>query len=263
MTSSDAELAAVDRYCDAVPRSAATVEEHGTLRLFVPTEASFHPWYARPSGTGPVTAVDLDAVLRRQRELHLPQALEWVDGHPDGLEALAAAAGLRVQRHPLLVARSDELLPLEAQVVVRPPAGDLARAEAVAQVGFAHLGTAVGEEGVESLARVPAPDPEAFVRRAARVAQGCPHVVAAYVDGAPVARGGCTVVGDTAEITGVATLPSYRRRGLGSAVTAVLAEDAVRRGARLIWLSATDDAVARVYARLGFRQIGVACAATA
>lgn len=263
MTSGAAELVAVDRYCDAVPRSAATVEEHGSLRLFVPTGASFHPWYARPSGAGPVSAADLDAVLRRQRELQLPQVLEWVDGRPPGLADLAAAAGLRLERHPLLVARSDELLPLEGQVVVRPPGDDLARAEAVAEVGFAHLGTEVGEEGVESLATVPAPDPEALARRAARVAKGQPYVVAAYVDGAPVARGGCTVVGGTAEITGVATLPAYRRQGLAAAVTAVLAEDAVRRGAELIWLGATDDAVARVYSRLGFRQVGVACAASA
>jgi ribosomal protein S18 acetylase RimI-like enzyme len=262
VSSRAAELALVDRYCDVVPRSAATVEEFGSLRLFVPTEASFHPWYARPSGTDPVSAKDLDAVLRRQRELQQPTALEWVQGRPDGLEELAEAAGLMVRLTPLLVARSDELLPLEGQVVVRPAGDDLAQVEAVGQVGFAHLGTDVGEEGVESLASVPTPDPAALARRAARVAQGQPYVVAAWVDGSPVARGGCTVVGDVAEITGVATLPAYRRQGLAAAVTAVLAKDAVRRGAHLLWLSATDDAVARVYSRLGFREIGVACVAT-
>jgi len=259
----DAELVAVDRYGDAVARSAATVEEHGSLRLFVPTTESFHPWYARPSGTGPVTAPDLDEVLRRQRELGLPLALEWVQGRPEGLGELVAAAGLTVRRHPLLVARSEELLPLEGQVVVKPAGDDLARVEAVAQVAFAHLGTEVGEEGLESLEPVSVVDAAAFARRAARVAKGQPYVVGAWVDGGPVARGACTVVGDTAEITGVATLPAYRRRGLAAAVTAVLAKDAVRRGARLLWLSATDDAVARVYSRLGFREIGVACTASA
>jgi ribosomal protein S18 acetylase RimI-like enzyme len=257
-----AELAAVDRYCDVVPRSAATVEEHGTLRLFVPTSASYHPWYARPSGTAAVAARDLDAVLARQRALGLPESLEWVQSRPDGLAELAQAAGLTVQRHPLLVAASDELLPLDAQVAVRDAGADLDRVEAVGKVAFAHPGTDVGEQGLESLDGVPPYDADTLARRAARVAAGHPHVVAAWVDGGPVARGGCTVVGDTAEITGVATLPAYRRRGLAAAVTSVLAKDAVRRGARLLFLAADDDTVARVYSRLGFREVGVACEAT-
>jgi ribosomal protein S18 acetylase RimI-like enzyme len=251
------ELAAVDRYCDAVPRSAASVEEFGGLRLFVPTGDSYHPWYARPSGP-PVAAEDLDAVLDRQRALTLPLALEWVQGRPDGLDELALAAGMQVVHHPLLVASSEELLPLEGQVDVRLPGADLARAEAVAELGFAHPGTQVGEVGAEAVEPQPAD-----ARRVARVASGHPHVVAAYVDGFPVARGGMTVVGGVAEITGVTTLPAYRRQGFGSAVTAVLAEHAVRRGARLLWLSATDDAVARVYSRLGFREVGTSCIASA
>jgi ribosomal protein S18 acetylase RimI-like enzyme len=251
------ELAAVDRYCDAVPRSAASVEEYGGLRLFVPTSDSSHPWYARPSGP-PVSPADLEAVLDRQRALALPLALEWVQGRPEGLDELAAAAGMQVVHHPLLVASSEELLPMEAQVDVRLPGADLARVEAVAELGFAHPGTQVGDVGVEAVAPLP-DDP----RRLARVAGGHPHVLAAYVDGFPVARGAMTVVDGVAEITGVTTLPAYRRQGLGSAVTAVLAEHAVRRGARLLWLSATDDAVARVYSRLGFREVGVSCIASA
>lgn len=245
------ELAAVDRYCDAVPRSAATVEEHGSLRLFLPTDASFHPWYARPAGTGAVSAVDLDAVLTRQRALGLPVTLEWVEGRPAGLAELCAVAGLHVRHHPLLVARHDELLPLEPQVDVRLVTDDLARVEAVADVGFAHPGTEVGEEGTEALVARDL-DP----RRAARTAAGHPFVAAAYVDGSPVARGAFTVVDEVAEITGVTTLPAYRRQGLGAAVTSFLAQHALRRGARLLWMSATDAAVARVYSRLGFREIG-------
>jgi ribosomal protein S18 acetylase RimI-like enzyme len=252
------QLAAVDRYCDAVPRSAATVEELGSLRLFVPTEASFHPWYARPSFRGAVTPEDLARVVARQRELSLPVAVEWVESRPAGVAEVCEAAGLRVRHHPLLVAFREELLPLEAQVDVRLVTDDLARVEAVAEAGFAHPGTDVGELGPEAL-DVHAIDP----RRAARVAAGQPVVAAAYVDGAPVARGSFSVVDDVAEITGVTTLPAYRRRGIGAAVTAVLAEEAVRRGARLLWLSATDDAVARVYSRLGFREIGATGAAEA
>jgi hypothetical protein len=44
---------------------------------------------------------------------------------------------------------------------------------------------------------------------------------------------------------------------LGAAVTALLVEDAGWRAAETVFLSAGDDAVARVYDRLGFRRVGV------
>ena len=37
-----------------------------------------------------------------------------------------------------------------------------------------------------------------------------------------------------------------------------LVDDALARGARTVFLSATDAVVARIYARLGFRKIGTA-----
>jgi len=68
-------------------------------------------------------------------------------------------------------------------------------------------------------------------------------------------------VGDVAEVAGVATLPSARRRGLGAAITAALARHAVDSGADVVLLSAGSDDVARVYVRVGFRRIGTACIA--
>ena len=47
-------------------------------------------------------------------------------------------------------------------------------------------------------------------------------------------------------------------RGLGQALTATLVADARSRGVRTVFLSAGDEDVARVYARLGFRQVGTA-----
>ena len=61
-----------------------------------------------------------------------------------------------------------------------------------------------------------------------------------------------------AEITGVGVLPSDRRQGLGAAVTALLAAIALGRGAETVFLSASDEAVARVYAGIGFTDIGIA-----
>jgi GNAT superfamily N-acetyltransferase len=64
-----------------------------------------------------------------------------------------------------------------------------------------------------------------------------------------------------AEIVGVGTLPSMRRRGLAAAVTSTLAEHAFANGVDLILLSAESKAVAAVYERVGFHRLGTAGAA--
>jgi ribosomal protein S18 acetylase RimI-like enzyme len=60
-------------------------------------------------------------------------------------------------------------------------------------------------------------------------------------------------------VMSVGTLPAARRRGIGTAVTGRLVEHAREHGAELVFLSAADDGVARLYERLGFRRIGTAC----
>ena len=101
-------------------------------------------------------------------------------------------------------------------------------------------------------------DPAGLARMRELMAAG--HSVLAAVFGAegPLAAGSCQAVSGVAEITGVGTLPSARRRGLGAAVTAELAALAIARGTHTVFLSASDDAVARVYAGLGFRRVGTA-----
>ena len=85
-------------------------------------------------------------------------------------------------------------------------------------------------------------------------------VVTSPTDGI-VATGALMRDGDTAEIAGVATLPSARGRGYASQLTALLARRALADGVSLIFLSAGDDDVARLYSRVGFRRIGTACIA--
>jgi predicted GNAT family acetyltransferase len=68
-------------------------------------------------------------------------------------------------------------------------------------------------------------------------------------------------VGDVTEVVGVATLPAFRRRGLGAAVTGLLVADARARGVETVFLTAGDEEIARVYARLGFVRIGTSCIA--
>jgi ribosomal protein S18 acetylase RimI-like enzyme len=260
----DPLLDRIDAYCDAVPRSSARVEALGSLVLFVPTGEGW-PFYARPRRGAPSPSVDEVLQVRaRQRELGLPESFEWVgDVSPEMLVA-ARAARLSVVDHPLMVLRE----PLAAP----PPEGadirlvtvddDLAMIGAVAQVGFSHPGTARGEAGVDALR-------EAAGGRSARLAEfqrdrlrrGLTVWAAAWVDGVPVASGVHQPVGGVTEVAGVATLPAFRRRGLGAAVTAALVADARRRGVETVFLTAGDDEIARVYGRLGFERVGTSCIA--
>ena len=83
--------------------------------------------------------------------------------------------------------------------------------------------------------------------------------VAEHAVRGPLAAGSHQPVGDVTELTSIGTLPAARRRGIGAAVTGRLVEHARERGAELVFVSASGDAVARMYERLGFRRIGTAC----
>ena len=61
-----------------------------------------------------------------------------------------------------------------------------------------------------------------------------------------------TPLDQTAEIMGVATLPTYRRRGFASALTSTLMELAFATGVQRLVLSAADEQAGQLYQRLGF-----------
>jgi predicted GNAT family acetyltransferase len=142
------------------------------------------------------------------------------------------------------------------------PDDDIATTHAVAMVSFAHPGTDIGEVADEELTEVAAGGkPSQLAAMRERMVKGLTVTALADVNGRAVAAGSHNPIGGATEIVGVGTLPALRRRGLGAAVTSVLVEDALSRGISHVLLSAGDDAVARVYARLGFRVVGTAGAA--
>lgn len=254
-------LTRIETYYDAVPRSAATTEEIGPFTLFVPTVG--WPYYARPrlGVTGPFTIEDVAAVRARQRDLGVPESFEWVaETTPALLEPITASGYPDAHHYPLMV--------LERTLTAEAPAGvqlrmldadspDLARARAVADVGFAHLGTATGEAGVADRDEAAALTTEDEVMRD-RIRRGITLMAVAEDADGPLAVGSVQPVGDVAEVVGVATLPTARRRGLGAAVTALLVAAVRDRGVDLVFLSAGGDDVARVYAKVGFRRIATA-----
>ncbi|MEU1589511.1 GNAT family N-acetyltransferase [Micromonospora sp. NPDC005710] len=263
----------LERFYDAVPRDVAGAEDHGGLVLFV-REAAGWPFYARPriDATEPPSLADVTAVRERQRKLGLPEAFEWVHETTPELLAVARSAGLSVLEAPLMVldptALPDPATLSDAAVRVLAAdypgfAADVAARRAVAAVSFAAAGTAPGDAGpAERDAAVTELELTALDEERARIADGrrISALAGTPAEGA-LASGMAMRVDDVAEIAGVATLPSARRRGLGAALTATLARELLAAGTELVFLSAGSEEIARVYLRVGFRRIGTACIA--
>jgi GNAT superfamily N-acetyltransferase len=81
------------------------------------------------------------------------------------------------------------------------------------------------------------------------------HLLIARRDGESVATALAFDLGDDCGICNVSTLERARRRGLGTALTALLAHEAAARGCRTASLQSTAIAE-RVYTAVGFRDLG-------
>lgn len=264
----DDTLQRLETYYDAVPRGRADAEEIGPFTLFV--ARSGWPYYARPQLGTPATASadDVRRVLDRQRELDVPLAFEWVAEVTPGLEAVAVEAGLAVERCPLLVLDGEPQGDAgTARMLGAGDADDLALSRAAISVGFETGGTATG---AESYAARDAAAGQGFalvdetVRE--RLEAGDIRAAACWAAEAPergpVGGGSHTPAGEVTEIAGVGVLPAFRRRGLAATVTYVLARDALDGGVRMVFCSAHTSEVARIYQRVGFRELATACIAS-
>ena len=283
----------LERFYDALPRPYARAEELGGLVLFV-REGEGWPYYARPRiGADTPSAADITAVRRRQRELGVPEAFEWVHETTPDLLAVARSAGLDVLLAPLLVLDPAALvpdLPVTGATIrlLDPRAGtyaqELAISRTVAQLAFGAPPGATPLEEASTQVENAAPAGSTLITEAAGPAErdaalielgddlvatfrqreldGSYHTAVAVspADGI-LATGVAMRSGDVAEIAGVATLPSARGRGYASQLTATLARQSLHDGVHLIFLSAGDDDVARLYTKVGFRRVGTACIA--
>jgi ribosomal protein S18 acetylase RimI-like enzyme len=257
-------LELIDAFCDAVPRQRARAEAVGPLVLFIPVGPEY-PYYARPrlGNRMAATASDVRAVRAKQRELLLPESFEWVAEIAPDMAAAATHAGLSIRMHPLLMlttlAAPPPVPPRVSVRVMSPADPDLIQAWAVPGVAFAYPGTAIGSAGVTERDKIAADHDGAHIEMLRdRLGTGESVLATAVGPNGPLATGSYQLAGGVAEITGVGVLPISRRRGLGAAVTHALAFDALARGAGTVFLAAADEDVARIYARLGFREIGTA-----
>lgn len=198
---------------------------------------------------------------------------------PD-LLAVARSGGLEVLLAPLMVLKSAALvpdLPLPgAGIRFLDPASpafgaDLNASRAVGRLGFGAPANATAVQagslvvevaGPEERDAVPPLGDDDLAQLTRRHASG--RLVSAVVESPAegiLTCGSALCADAVAEIAGVATLPSARRRGYASQLTASLARRALHDGADLILLSAGDDDTARLYSKVGFRRIGTACIA--
>jgi ribosomal protein S18 acetylase RimI-like enzyme len=258
-------FARLERFYDAVPRDAAVAEDIGDFVLFV-REGAGWPFYARPrlslrQGLGGDTpsAADITAVRARQRELGVPEAFEWVHETTPDLLAVARSAGLDVLLAPLMVLERAALvpdLPVPGAVVRLLDPAAPASTPRTATAGALTIEPA----GPAQRDAVPPPAPDALADqvRAHRAGTVFSAVVDAPGDGV-LAVGSVQRSGGVAEVVGVATLPAARHRGYASQLTAALARRALDEGDDVVFLSAGDEDVARLYSRLGFRRVGTAC----
>jgi ribosomal protein S18 acetylase RimI-like enzyme len=268
---SDSLHARIERYYSTVPLLFSEAEEFGPLRLFVRRKPGA-PYYGGPSHAQPtaeggpaVTAADIARVRARQRELGVPEAFEWMAEAAPMLRSCVEAVGLPVAERPLMVLDPQHRLPsqpLPEGVTLRVLTADdpaLPAVLALPRLAFAKEGTMGGPAGRKELSAVAGELTQdgtvATVRPTLRA--GHKTLIAAFAeDGTPLAAGHYHPADATTEIGGVGTLPTARRQGLAAAVTAALARHARDHGVTTVFLAYAEDAVARIYSRLGFRPAG-------
>lgn len=83
---------------------------------------------------------------------------------------------------------------------------------------------------------------------------GAGGAVLGHLEGEPAGVGMFTApVDGVAELGGVATVERWRKRGLGTALTSRVAQEAFARGVELLFLSTVTEEAGRIYERVGFR----------
>ncbi|NUR98512.1 MAG: GNAT family N-acetyltransferase, partial [Kribbellaceae bacterium] len=140
----------VDDYLHSVPLSGAVAEQVGPFTLFRST--TIWPYYARPVPGAGVTIEpgDVELVRKRCAELDIPLSFEWVVETCPSLGPAAAAAGLSVVEHPLLVLERADFRPAVADArceILPADEAVIRQSRAVVNLAFGESGTAVGNAG--------------------------------------------------------------------------------------------------------------------
>lgn len=175
----------------------------------------------------------------------------------------ALQAGLTVRTNPLLIKRSDTTAgripaPIGAEIEIVDPDSDPRELLAAWDFldGQAPVPPRTAEATLEEIRLAAASVSEVWVesKMQSRALGGASEAVA-RLEGRIIAAGMHERTRDVAEITSLAVLPPFRRRGLGTALAAALAADAFDGGANLVFVESAPEAPT-MYERAGFQLIG-------
>jgi ribosomal protein S18 acetylase RimI-like enzyme len=181
------------------------------------------------------------AFAQRQRRPRFEfNALPW-----PALPSLLESAGFQLQeRHPLMVCTPHSFRRFAAPgVAVRWLGSDEPAATLAATM-------ALQSESFGGPAELPLAAEVERLRDQLRTGTLC--YALATLDGVPAGAGSTAPIDGVAEVGGLATSPTLRRRGVATTLTSFLADQLFAAGGTLAWLSAGDAAAQAVYERVGF-----------
>ena len=204
--------------------------------------------YAIPQPEATPSAADVAELVRAYRAQQRKPRLEYIAASAPAVELALLTAGFVAEDRPALMACAPgaqrHLLPPQGIILVKPASdNDLLAVSAVQREAFGEP-TPAGPADVDGMR--------------AEIERGAIVVLAREEStGEAAGAGECTPLESAVtEIVGIAVRPSFRRRGIACALTALLAAESFNRGAALAWLTPGDENAQRIYARAGFQPIG-------
>jgi ribosomal protein S18 acetylase RimI-like enzyme len=167
-------------------------------------------------------------------------------GHPVEAELRAAAWNVFEDEPVLVIPRIPSPLPLPSELEVKPVRDVNGRRDLV-RVWADGFGAPTAEGGTEL-----SPDAfDSFTPSLACALDPDVAILVGYVDGKPASSSELYAVGPIAGITGVATVPAYRRRGLATALTWEALREGAARGCTCATLAALGASL-DLYRKMGF-----------
>jgi ribosomal protein S18 acetylase RimI-like enzyme len=238
----------IQSYLRGAASRAREVEKIGPfLATFSPHDDNPYVNYAIPDDGAQPSSGDVAALVDAYRRHKRIPRLEYLPGLAPKVEAALLAGGFVVEgRTPLMVYEpgSEQEVPVPAGIELIAPTTDDDLWGMLAAQNEAYGGSAPTAEQVES-------------QRAFLTAGGLAILARDAATGEPAGGGACTVPANgTTELAGVGVGEKFRRRGIAAAMTARLVRAALDAGVTTVFLMAAGEEEARIYARVGFSQVG-------
>ena len=242
----------MQRQLIAAASSYLVSEDIGPFRLFInPDDDSPHANYAMPlSGTLPAAlSLPLGRVEQGFRARQRQPRWEYLDDAAPALGVALRQRGYRQEMQTLLMrCHPNEITlgPATSTVVVQRLSADspLEHYQAFRRVQWEAFGAHGSAPSLASAAQ--------FRDRFAAL-----RCYLAWQEDEAVGAGSLTPPHTgVAELAGIATVPRWERRGIGTAVAARIMQEAFADGIELLFLTAANADAGRIYARLGFKACG-------